>query len=153
VLGSGGELFMLDMGEPVRVLDLAREMIRLSGLEEGADIEIQFTGMRPGEKLYEEMFFGHEVAVPTEHPKILRARNGHEAYRSDQEIASLIDAAIAGASDDDLRAQLRAMIPDFTTTEAIPLPAPPSPEGSGVVPVTRKPAKVIERLAPEVTPA
>jgi FlaA1/EpsC-like NDP-sugar epimerase len=153
VLGSGGELFMLDMGEPVRVLDLARDMIRLSGLEEGADIEIQFTGMRPGEKLYEEMFFGHEVAVPTEHPKILRARNGHEAYRSDEEIASLIEAAIAGASDEDLRAQLRAMIPDFTTTEAIPLPAPPPPEGSGAVPVNRKPAKVIERLSAEVTPA
>jgi FlaA1/EpsC-like NDP-sugar epimerase len=153
VLGNGGELFMLDMGEPVRVLDLARDMIRLSGLEEGADIEIQFTGMRPGEKLYEEMFFGHEVAVPTEHPKILRARNGHEAYRNDPEIASLIDAAIAGAKDDELRAQLRVLVPDFTTTDAIPVPTPQTPEGSGAVPVPRKPAKVIERLSAEVTPA
>src|SRR5438046_5238689 len=56
-MGQGAELFMLDMGEPVRILDLARDMIRLSGLEEGADIEIHFTGLRPGEKLYEEMSF------------------------------------------------------------------------------------------------
>src|SRR5207249_553148 len=66
-LGVGGELFMLDMGEPVKVLDLARDMIGLSGLEEGSDIDIEFTGIRPGEKLYEEMFFNHEIAEPTEH--------------------------------------------------------------------------------------
>ena len=56
-LGDHGEVFVLDMGEPVRIVDLATDLIRLSGLELGADIEIQFTGMRPGEKLYEEMFF------------------------------------------------------------------------------------------------
>jgi FlaA1/EpsC-like NDP-sugar epimerase len=114
-LGRGGELFMLDMGEPVRIVDLARDMIRLSGLEEGSDIEIEFTGIRPGEKLYEEMFFNHEIAEPTEHPKVLRARNGHHNVCTDLEIAALVDAAMADTKDDRLRAALRDLVPDFAT--------------------------------------
>lgn len=112
-LGRGGELFMLDMGEPVRIVDLARDMIRLSGLEEGTDIEIEFTGIRPGEKLYEEMFFNHEIAEPTEHPKVLRARNGQHGVATDFEIAELIEAALSETSDDRLRSALRALVPDF----------------------------------------
>jgi FlaA1/EpsC-like NDP-sugar epimerase len=112
-LGRGGELFMLDMGEPVRIVDLARDMIRLSGLEEGSDIEIEFTGIRPGEKLYEEMFFNHEIAEPTEHAKILRARNGLHSVCTDLEIGALVEAALADTKDDRLRAALRALVPDF----------------------------------------
>jgi FlaA1/EpsC-like NDP-sugar epimerase len=149
VLGQGGELFMLDMGEPVRVLDLARDMIRLSGLQEGEDIEIQFTGIRPGEKLYEEMFFGHEVAVTTEHPKILRARNGLEAYCSDAVIDELILAATAGASDDALRSQLRRIVPDFATPET----AGEAINSATTAKSERKHAKAIERLSAEASPA
>ena len=112
-LGRGGELFMLDMGEPVRIVDLARDMIRLSGLEEGSDIDIEFTGIRPGEKLYEEMFFNHEIAEPTEHPKILRARNGHHNVCTDLEIAGLVEASLLDTHDDRLRAVLRDLVPDF----------------------------------------
>jgi FlaA1/EpsC-like NDP-sugar epimerase len=65
-LGRGGEVFALDMGEPVRILDLAADLIRLSGLEVGADIEIEFTGIRPGERLNEEVFFQGEDVVPTD---------------------------------------------------------------------------------------
>ena len=71
-LGEGSELFVLDMGEPIKIVDLARDLIRLSGLDEGTDIEIEFTGIRPGEKLYEEVFFGHEDVRSTHHPKVLR---------------------------------------------------------------------------------
>jgi FlaA1/EpsC-like NDP-sugar epimerase len=113
-LGKGGELFMLDMGEPVKIVDLARDMIRLSGFEEGTDIEIEFTGIRPGEKLFEEMFFSHEVAEPTDHPKILRARNGQSAYGGDQMIHRLIEAARNGADDACLRRMLHEIVPDFT---------------------------------------
>jgi FlaA1/EpsC-like NDP-sugar epimerase len=113
-LGRGGELFMLDMGEPVKIVDLARDMIRLCGFEEGTDIPIEFTGIRPGEKLYEEMFFSHEVAEPTEHPKILRARNGQAAYGGAQDIHRLIEAARNGAEDDCLRRILHELVPDFT---------------------------------------
>jgi FlaA1/EpsC-like NDP-sugar epimerase len=118
-LGAGGELFMLDMGEPVRVLDLARDMIRLSGLQEGADIQIEFTGVRPGEKLYEEMFFSHEVAEATEHPKILRAKSGMEQYCGDEAIDELIQMAQNGADARGLRVLLRRLVPDFTERIAI----------------------------------
>ncbi|MGB4804106.1 MAG: nucleoside-diphosphate sugar epimerase/dehydratase, partial [Anaerolineae bacterium] len=73
VLGNGGEVFMLDMGEPVRILDLARDLIELSGLREGRDIDIVVTGMRPGEKLYEELFVPGETYQPTAHEKIMIA--------------------------------------------------------------------------------
>jgi FlaA1/EpsC-like NDP-sugar epimerase len=72
-MGRGGEIFVLDMGEPVRIVDLARDMIRLSGLREGDDVEIHFTGLRPGEKLFEELYGAAEERRPTAHPKILAA--------------------------------------------------------------------------------
>ncbi len=104
---------MLDMGEPVKVLDLARDMIRLSGLQEGIDISIEFSGVRPGEKLYEEMFFSHEVAETTDHPKILRAKSGLEQYCSDEAIEQLIQMGRNGADEKSLRVVLRRLVPDF----------------------------------------
>ncbi len=71
-MGHSGDLFMLEMGEPVKIVDLARDLIRLSGLTPGEDIPITFTGLRPGEKLFEELYQGHEDHLPTEHEKILR---------------------------------------------------------------------------------
>jgi FlaA1/EpsC-like NDP-sugar epimerase len=141
-LGVGGELFMLDMGEPIKVLDLARDMIRLSGLQEGLDINIEFTGIRPGEKLYEEMFFSHEVAEATLHPKILRAKSGTEQYCSDEAIDQIIQLAMNNADPKVLRALLRRLVPDFAeritvmpvdgdreTRPARPSGARPIPEG------------------------
>jgi FlaA1/EpsC-like NDP-sugar epimerase len=72
-MGKGGEIFVLDMGEPVRILDLANDMIRLSGLRAGDDIEVKIVGLRPGEKLYEELYEASEMRVPTTHPKIMVA--------------------------------------------------------------------------------
>ena len=112
-LGSGGEVFLLDMGEPVRVVDLATDLIRLSGYSVGTDIEIHFTGIRPGEKLYEEMFFGGEHVLPTDHPKVLRARNGLLSEGMNKRITALVNAADACEPDDVLRALLREMVPDF----------------------------------------
>jgi FlaA1/EpsC-like NDP-sugar epimerase len=73
-LGSGGEIFMLDMGKPVRIVDLARQLIELSGFVPDRDIRIEFTGLRPGEKLFEELNYGSEQLTPTRHPKITRLR-------------------------------------------------------------------------------
>jgi FlaA1/EpsC-like NDP-sugar epimerase len=70
-IGNGGEILVLDMGEPVRIVDLATDMIRLSGLEVGRDIEIDFVGLRPGEKLFEELHYSDAQYLPTRHPKIL----------------------------------------------------------------------------------
>ncbi|MFN3648025.1 MAG: polysaccharide biosynthesis protein [Armatimonadota bacterium] len=75
VLGTGGEIFLLDMGEPVKISDLAQDLIRLSGLEVGRDIEVVYSGIRPGEKLYEELFVPGETYRPTCHEKILIATN------------------------------------------------------------------------------
>jgi FlaA1/EpsC-like NDP-sugar epimerase len=72
-MAKGGEVFLLDMGEPVRIHDLAVQMIRLSGLELGQDIDIEITGLRPGEKLYEELLIDTNKARPTSHPKIFAA--------------------------------------------------------------------------------
>ena len=69
-MGRGGEIFVLDMGEPVRIVDLARNLILLSGLRPDEDIKIEFTGMRPGEKLYEELNLADEDILPTRHEKI-----------------------------------------------------------------------------------
>jgi FlaA1/EpsC-like NDP-sugar epimerase len=137
--GKGGELFMLDMGDPVKILDLARDMIRLSGLEEGEDIEIRFTGIRPGEKLYEEMFFNDEIAEPTEHPKVLRARNGRRDHCSDLEIAELIESALGETSEPQLRLMLKHVVPDYFNGNGTPqngLPSltdpPTAPRRSGI---------------------
>lgn len=112
-LGDHGEVFVLDMGEPVRVLDLATDMIRLSGLEVGTDIEIKFLGTRPGEKLYEELFFSDSVAVPTVHPKILRARDSDFPADGHDLIQQLIDGATKNHSSGELRRLISALVPEY----------------------------------------
>ena len=112
-LGRGGEVFLLDMGEPIRIVDIATDLIRLSGLSVGTDIQIKFTGMRPGEKLYEEMFFSAENVLTTDHPKVLRARNGILPDGVMRRIDAMVTAAEAEHPDDELRSLLRTLVPDF----------------------------------------
>ena len=75
-IGNGGELFVLDMGEPVKIADLARDLIRLSGYKSEEDIKIIYTGLRPGEKLFEELVLTGESFDKTRHPKIFVVKNG-----------------------------------------------------------------------------
>lgn len=95
VLGNGGQVFMLDMGEPVRIVDLAKDLIRLSGYELGKDIDIVFTGLRPGEKLFEELFIPGETYDKTEHEKILILGNASRIVREniEEEVEALCEAA------------------------------------------------------------
>jgi FlaA1/EpsC-like NDP-sugar epimerase len=129
-LGRGGEVFVLDMGEPVRIADLAADLIRLSGKEVGTDIEIRYSGCRPGEKLYEELFFGAEHAMPTGHPKVLRARNAELPDNVALLVDELIEAARAGRPDQELRDLLTRLVPDFDPSSAgtPPASARPAPE-------------------------
>jgi FlaA1/EpsC-like NDP-sugar epimerase len=117
-IGKGGEVFVLDMGEPVRILDLATDLIRLSGLEVGTDVEIRFTGSRPGEKLYEELFFDSESALPTDHPKVLRAKNGALPAGLGTMVDLMVDGARRGWSDEQLRSVIGRLVPDLGAAEA-----------------------------------
>ncbi len=134
-LGRGGEVFLLDMGEPVRVVDLATDLIRLSGLTVGTDIDIKFTGMRPGEKLYEEMFFSAENVIPTDHPKVLRARGGLVADGVHKRIGVLTRAAEEGVADDEIRQMILGLVPDFHMHGSVhQQPAPEPRQTSASIP-------------------
>ena len=112
-LGREGEVFVLDMGEPVRILDLATDLIRLSGLEPEVDIEIQITGVRAGEKLYEELFFQNADVTPTEHPKILRACDAEASHRDPAGIEALIQAARNNRSAATIRSLILDLVPEY----------------------------------------
>ncbi|MCP9469373.1 MAG: polysaccharide biosynthesis protein [Nitrospira sp.] len=113
VMGQGGEVFVLDMGEQIKVADLARNMIVLSGLVPGKDIQIVYTGLRPGEKLYEELFEAGEQVVPTSHPKIHRAVGGVlPAEDLDAWIKELPDK-LSDCEDDEVLQDLKRLVPSF----------------------------------------
>lgn len=113
VMGNGGEIFIFDMGKSVRIADLAKKMIKLSGLELGKDMQIVYTGLRPGEKLYEELLANEENTVPTHHPKIMIARVKEYDY---QQISEDIRELIALFDTQDNNAIVRKMkeiVPEF----------------------------------------
>jgi FlaA1/EpsC-like NDP-sugar epimerase len=112
-MAKGGEVFLLDMGEPVKIYDLATQMIRLHGLEPDKDIKIEVTGLRPGEKIYEELLIDCEAALPTGHPKIFCAR---EAKLGWSELAPQLNSLLAAAADSEVDAcvsVLHALVPEY----------------------------------------
>lgn len=117
-MGKGGEIFVLDMGEPLLIRDLAEQMIRLSGLEPGKDIEIVYTGLRPGEKLFEEVFHEQESLQGTTHPKLRLA--GSRRIEWDWLVAGLdrLDNAAASRDCPALVAHLRAIVPEYRPAPA-----------------------------------
>ena len=112
-MGKGGEIFVLDMGEPVLIKDLAEQMIRLSGLEPGKDIEIVYTGLRPGEKLYEELLHSSEGLQPTSHEKLLLARSREVDWAWLQEKMICLRQAASSRNIDKLRECLQDVVPEF----------------------------------------
>jgi FlaA1/EpsC-like NDP-sugar epimerase len=127
--GRNGNVFVLDMGEPVRILDLAADLIRLSGLEPHLDVEIRFTGMRPGERLFEEILFSGESVSPTEHPKVLRATDVYLPERLRPKVARLLDAAHARQPEHVLRRLLHEVAPE-ALIEKQSVPDRPSPRAA-----------------------
>ncbi len=112
-MSTGGEIFAFDMGESVKVIDLAKNMIRLSGLELGRDIDVVYTGLRPGEKLYEEVLSAAEGTIATHNPKILRARvreyDFNEVSRSVTELISLFDTQ----NNLEMVRRLKQLVPEY----------------------------------------
>ena len=114
VLGQGGELFVLDMGEPIKIVDLARDLIHQSGLEVGRDIEILFTGMRLGDKLVEEMFIPGEVYRRTQQQKILVVDTTCQPEPQELDTAlSMLEAAVRGNDHEAIRLGLQKIVPEF----------------------------------------
>jgi FlaA1/EpsC-like NDP-sugar epimerase len=112
-LGNGGEVFVLDMGKPVRILDMAQALVRLYGFRPGKDVEIIFTGLRPGEKLYEKLFADHEQIWKTAHPKILMATTRALEQEKREEIRSLTRAVEHATGGGD-RADIGQLLPEVT---------------------------------------
>lgn len=112
-MGKGGEIFVLDMGEPVKIVDLARELIRLSGLRPETDIEIVFTGTRPGEKLFEELSTKGEDMVPTSHEKIFAWRHRQNDPEQIKHILEAFREVLAKDSNGAVVEALRKAVPEF----------------------------------------
>ncbi|MBX7074221.1 MAG: polysaccharide biosynthesis protein [Pirellulales bacterium] len=111
-MGQTGQIFVLDMGDPVKIVDLARDLIRLSGLKPDEDIEIAFTGLRPGEKLYEELYFDNEEKLPTPHPKVFVAY--HRPFTLDEvsQVFGELEQFVNGESAA-MVAKLREIMPEY----------------------------------------
>jgi len=117
-IGVGGEIFIFDMGESVKIIDLAKKMIKLSGLQLGKDIEIKVTGLRPGEKLYEELLSDGETTLPTHHKKILKAKVQVTGQRELNLIAELIDL-FHEQENHKIVAKMKEIVPEFKSNNSI----------------------------------
>lgn len=112
-MGNGGEIFVFDMGKPVRILDLAEKMIKLSGLEPYDDIDIKITGLRPGEKLYEELLNDTSTTLPTHHPKIMVSKTPIVKFEDlKRKVKDIIKMATRG-NDDEVVRMLKELVPEF----------------------------------------
>jgi len=119
MMGQGGEIFLFDMGKPVKILDLAHRMIRLSGLEIDKDIQIKYTGLRPGEKLYEELLNDKENTLPTHHPQIMigkvREFNFEEINQNIDQLVQLFDAQ----NNEAIVRKMKDVVPEFISKNSV----------------------------------
>jgi len=119
VIGKGGEVFILHMGEPVRIMDLAETLITLSGFKPHEDIQIVETGMRPGEKLYEELSFETEETVPTSHPKIFINKLAQAEPETVQTALRVLTRLVRERNEDELRRFLNGLLPEAHLTSPL----------------------------------
>jgi len=118
-IGKGGKIFIFDMGKSVKIVDLAYKMIKLSGLKLGTDIQVQFTGLRPGEKLYEELLNVKENTVPTKHPRIMIAKVREYELEEVQYMINQFDELLPLNDNYKIVAQMKAIVPEFKSMNSI----------------------------------
>ena len=118
-MGEGGEVFVFDMGESVKIINLAKKMITLSGMRVDRDIEIKFTGLRPGEKLYEELLSTDENTLPTHHPKILIAKVNVPSYAYMDIQMNLIQDVLVVGDNNELVSKIKEVIPEYKSNNSI----------------------------------
>ncbi|NBX68650.1 MAG: polysaccharide biosynthesis protein [Proteobacteria bacterium] len=126
VIGKGGEIFVLDMGSPVKIVDLARQLIILNGLQEGKDIEIVFTGLRPGEKLYEEVLFESEVTLETSHPMIRVAKAREVGEKFNQHLDSVLGKS-QSYYPSEIQDRVQTLVPEYQPQLETSSPLSPQP--------------------------
>ncbi|SMO50803.1 NDP-sugar epimerase, includes UDP-GlcNAc-inverting 4,6-dehydratase FlaA1 and capsular polysaccharide biosynthesis protein EpsC [Saccharicrinis carchari] len=118
-MGRGGEIFVFDMGDPVKIDDLAKEMIRLSGLKLGEDITIAYTGLRPGEKLYEELLASKENTMPTHHEKIMIAKVREYKYASIKNKMDELLLALKMENNEHLVSRMKDLVPEYKSQNSL----------------------------------
>jgi FlaA1/EpsC-like NDP-sugar epimerase len=118
-MGSGGEIFLFDMGKSVKIVDLARKMIRLSGLKEDTDIKITYTGLRPGEKLYEELLSSSENALPTHHRQILVGKVREYEFKEVQQFITELIQLFKTQDNDRIVSKMKDIVPEFLSNNSV----------------------------------
>lgn len=118
-MGRGGEIFLFDMGKSVKIVDLARKMIRLSGLKEGTDIKITYTGLRPGEKLYEELLSSSENALPTHHRQILVGKVREYEFKDVQQFITELIQLFKTQDNDRIVSKMKDIVPEFLSNNSV----------------------------------
>ena len=114
-MGKGGEIYVFDMGKPVKIVDLAHQLIRLTGLTPNVDIKIEFTGLRPGEKLYEELLADKETTLPTHHNKIMIAKASHCFDQSKISLLHSLNSNIKDYKKEETLIDLKKLVPEYAT--------------------------------------
>jgi FlaA1/EpsC-like NDP-sugar epimerase len=119
VMGTGGEIFVFDMGEPVKINDLATRMIQLAGKIPGKDVQITYTGLRPGEKLYEELLSDDTIVSPTHHSKIMISKDMEQNFEEvDLAINKVIASTELGTSLE-VVSELKKLVPNYKSNNSI----------------------------------
>lgn len=117
-MGNGGEIFVFDMGAPVKILDLAKKMIQLSGLRPYTDIDIKITGLRPGEKRYEEVLANAENTIPTYHPQILIAKTRPIDAAQNDRIEQLLTTASSQENEGSVSI-MKQLVPEYISNNSL----------------------------------
>jgi FlaA1/EpsC-like NDP-sugar epimerase len=118
-MGRGGEIFIFDMGQPVKIIDLAKKMIRLAGFVPYKDIDIKIIGLRPGEKLYEELLNDSAKTLPTHNDKIMIAHEMQEDYEAIATATADLILDIENRANEEIVSEMKKIVPEFKSMNSV----------------------------------